>query len=48
MLLPGLDLYRAGLLALWGFSQLFLRDIDEYQKMSHHLSAEPLHCATVW
>ena len=37
---PGFILGEA--LALWKFSQLFLPDIGEYQKMSHHLSAEPL------
>ena len=42
MLLPGLDLYCAVPLALWRFSQLFLPNIGEYQKMSHHMSAELL------
>ena len=42
MLLPGLDLYCAGPLVLWRFSQRFLPNIREYQKISHHLSAEPL------
>ena len=42
MLLPGLDLYCAGPLALWRFLQLFQSNIGEYQKMSHQLSAEPL------
>ena len=42
MLLPGLDLYCAGPLARWRFSHLFLPDIGDYQKMCHHLSAEPL------
>ena len=31
-----------GALALWRFSQLFRPNIGEYQKMFHHLSAEPL------
>ena len=42
MLLPGLDLYSAGPSALWRLSQLLLPNIGKYQKMSHHLSAEPL------
>ena len=32
MLLPRLDLYYAGPLALWRFSQLFQPNVDEYQK----------------
>ena len=42
MLLPGLDLYGVGSLALRRFSQLFLPNIGEHQKKAHHLSAEPL------
>ena len=26
----------------------FLPNIGEYQKMSHHLSAEPWNCAILW
>ena len=36
---PGFILGEA--LALWRFLQLFLPDIGEYQKMSHHLSSQP-------
>ena len=39
---PALDLYCAGPLALWRFSQLFLPNEGKYQKVYYHLSAEPL------
>ena len=42
MLLPGMDLYSVGSLALWRFSQLFLPNMSEHQKKANHLSAEPL------
>ena len=42
MLLPGLDLYCGGPWYLGDFRNIFLTNIGEDQKMSHHLSAGPL------
>ena len=42
MLLPGPDLHCAVPLALWEFSNIFLRNTGEDEKKSYHLSARPL------
>ena len=42
MLLPGPDLHRVGLLALWNFRNIFLPNTGEDQKKSYRLSAGPL------